>query len=219
VGRTEGAGWDKWAEYGGINDWFPGDWPGTVWNNDWTARAGQTRGKTVSVTLSARTKDDFSIHRDISVTAGVSAASVAYEFQNVGNKDKEAFWNSHPDIAPGGETDLKDTIVVPTAHTAETAQEIRKAQYFPRLQKTHYVPGDDWMLAYDPASQEYLAQKFDRAPVEKVGIWEGKNFFTMELIFRKMYLAPGAKKSFRVDYLVGQGGLDAVLKNLQSSKE
>ncbi len=217
VARTDGNTWDKWAEYGGINDWFPGDWPGQVWNNTWEVRSGSHDGDEVFLMMSSKLPEQLSIQRGIFVGARASSAKLLYEIQNLSDSEKNIFWTNHPDVAPGGSAGAEDLIVVPLPRKDPDKPELARKNYSPRLQKTQYVPGENWVLGYDTKSKEYFGEVFNSSLVEKIGVWEGKNFFTMELIFNKMLMAPGEIKKFSLDYFVGQDELDAAIKKLSGS--
>lgn len=219
VEKTQGGTWDKWTEYGGINDWFPGEWPGEVWNNDWNARSGSREGDKVSVVFSTATKNRMAIQRELSVDNASPLLKVAYAFENLDDKERPVFWTNHPDLAPGGAADTQDVMVVPTPPKDSDQPQIAMEGYAPHLQKKHHVPGENWVLAYDSTSQEYIGQTFDGSLVEKIGLWEGKNFFTMELIFNKMMMAVGEERHFTVNYIVGQDRLDAAIETLRRKKE
>jgi hypothetical protein len=218
VARTHGDTWDKWAEYGGINDWFPGDWPGTVWNNDWQGQPGAQEPDRASVIMSAKTKDGLRIQREMTVREGSPTVSVRYEIRNEGSSKRQVFWTNHPDLAPGGSAGPEDIMAVPVRDEEGGRNTIVKSSFFPRLQKTHHVPAEDWVLAYDTKSKDFFAQTFDRSLVEKIGLWEGKNFFTMELIFNAIGLEPGGRKNFSVHYTAGRGELDDVVKSLKDTR-
>ncbi len=211
VERTRGDAWNAWAEYGGVNDWFPADWPGEVWNVDWDARVKETAGDRVSVVLSTVTRDNLFIQKEFSLTPQSSGLKMEYEIRNLGNTTKPMFWTNHPDLAPGGSADGQDQYIVP-ALDEKGRLYLARGNFEPRLQKSHLVPGADWILAYDSADKGYLLQTFSRGLVDKIGVWEGKSFFTMELNFKKENLKPGAATRFGVDYIVGQDDLDTLLK-------
>jgi hypothetical protein len=215
VPRTQGDRWDKWAEYGGINDWFPGDWPGMVWNNDWSAKVLSKAGNSVSVVFSTKVKNSLLIQKEISLCPESAFASVKYEILNTGDSVQDVFWTGHPDLAPGGQAGPEDQMVVPVKQESSKG-EWTSASYSPRNEKTFYVPSENWMLGYDSKSKEYLGQVFDKSLTEKIGAWEGNNFFTMEPTFRKFQLKPGEKKSFAVDYGVGQDELNAAVGKMRS---
>lgn len=216
VAKTEGTDWNKWAEYGGINDWFPGDWPGTVWNNRWNYTVGNRHGNEVSVIFSTVTKGDMMIQRKISLAADSPSAAISYTLQNLSKETKKVFWTNHPDLAPGSGAGEGDVMVVP-AQEKDGKDGVVQQSYLPQLQKMHYVPSENWVMGYDGKNREYFGQTFDRTLVEKVGVWEGKNFFTMELNFKKMDLAPGEKKNFAIHYFVGQDDLNDAIKKLRDS--
>lgn len=205
--KTKGDTGDKWAEYGGINDTFPGEWPGAVWNNDWDYRVVAREGDAASVILSARTKDNLFIQRGITVRSDSPFIGLRYELRNMTDQPKEVYWSNHPDLALGVEAGPEDVFVVPS--------QVKK-NYSPSLTKTHYIPTENWMLAYNSKTGEYFGQTFDRSFIEKIGIWEGENFFTMEQISGKITLKPGESKSFTIDYIAGKDSLDNIIKLLRN---
>ncbi len=209
--RKVGDTWDKWMEYGGINEWFPGDWPGKVWNNNWDAAVQNHGNGVASVLLSCKADEDLTISKEIQVDLTSSKVKVLYEIQNIGRSDRVVFWTNHPDLAPGWGAGEEDHIIVPM-----TDGTISKKEFVPRLQKTNFIPGENWVLAFDSRSLEYVGQAFNHALVEKVGVWEGKDFFTMELLFNKILLQPGAKRNFTVEYAVGQGDLDQAVRAMRN---
>jgi hypothetical protein len=206
VEKTKGDSADKWAEYGGINDTFPGEWPGAVWNNDWDYRVVAREGDAVSAVLSAKTKDGLLIQKGIIVHSDSPFIGLRYELRNTTNQPREVFWSNHPDLAPGGEAGPEDIMILPAAEHS----------YSPSLTKTHHTPAEDWMLAYDSKTGECFGQVFDKSLVEKIGIWEGKNFFTMEQISGKITLKPGESKNFMIDYIAGRDSPGNIVKLLRN---
>jgi hypothetical protein len=59
---------------------------------------------------------------------------------------------------------------------------------------------------------------FDRKLVDKIGLWEGHNFFTMELIFKRLLMSPGEKKNFTIYYVPGTGDLQTAIRSLKEFK-
>lgn len=216
VPRTGGEAWEKWAEYGGINDVFPEGWPGMIWNNDWEARLHKKTGGEVSVTMVAKTGNGLGIQREISLRPQSSLVSVKYEIENLSGQVKEVDWSNHPDLSPGGSAGAEDLFIVPA--TVDGRRSIVEKTFQPRYQKSSFVPEENWMLAYDSKSREYFGQIFDRSIAENVGIWEGKNFYTMEIVLKKMQLRPGEKKNFTIHYLIGQDEKGLAIKKIRDSE-
>ena len=208
---TQGDTWDKWAEYGGINDWFPAEWPGKVWNNDWKAKVLERGGSSVAVVLASRADEQLRIEKEIRVDAAFSSVKVSYEIANDGDVDRAATWTNHPDFTPGSTAGKEDLIVIPVSDRAGLARK----SYEPRMQKSHFIPSENWVLAHDSKNREFLGEVFDNARVEKVGVWEGSGFFTMELIFNKMLLPPRSKKDFTVEYVTGRGELESAIRKMK----
>jgi hypothetical protein len=87
-----------------------------------------------------------------------------------------------------------------------------------RMDKTHIVPEQDWVLAHNSKTGDYFGQVFDRKLVDKIGLWEGHNFFTMELIFKRLLMSPGEKKNFTIYYVPGTGDLQTAIRSLKEFK-
>lgn len=198
---------EKWTEYGGINDIFPRDWPGLIWNNRWGAATTQSGPETVSVLFSCQA-GDFRVEKEIRVAAGSSSAALVYNVDNLAKEPREFFWANHPDLAPGGTAGPEDSMVVPTP-SGRVVQPFRS-----RLQKAHHPAGAGWTLAHDATTGDFFAQKFDPSLVESIGLWEAENFFTMEVIFNKTPLAAAQTKTFSIDYLIGRGQMDEVIAEI-----
>jgi hypothetical protein len=201
---------EKWTEYGGINDIFPRDWPGLIWNNRWEAKTPPTSPDTVSVVMACEA-GDFRVEKEIRVEGASSAARLRYTIENLAREPREFFWSNHPDLAPGGKAGPEDSMVVPTP-TGRVVQSFRS-----RLQKTHHPVSAGWTLAHDAATGEYFAQTFNPSLVESIGLWEAENFFTMEVIFNKAILGAEEKKLFYIDYLIGRGKMDEIIATLEQA--
>ncbi len=218
VQRTQGDIWQKWAEYGGANDWFPNDWPGDVWNNDWKVQLVPPTKDKAAVIFYTQTKEGLVIQREMSVDAHSAAVEVKYELKNLSKAPQTIYWSNHPDMAPGGGGASNEDLLVVPSREDNGSTSLAKKTFFPRLEKTHYRPSEGWMLAYNNARHEYVGEVFDEKKVEKLGLWEGANFFTMEVILPKTELPPRTKRSFAVRYVVGRGSLDAAVQDLRTQR-
>lgn len=198
---------EKWIEYGGINDIFPRDWPGWIWNNRWEAKIVGGGPETASVLFSCKA-GDFMVEKEIRVEKGLSRARLDYTVENTGSEPQEFFWSNHPDLAPGGKAGPEDVMVVPTA-AGRAIQSFRA-----RMQKTHHTPDAGWTLAHDAETGEYLAQTFDPSLVDGIGLWEAENFFTLEVIFKKVGVPSGQRKTFSIDYLTGRAPIEEAIKEI-----
>ncbi len=191
VPRTFG---DKlWAEYGGSSDWFPSGWPGKVWNNTWSYRVIEETPDRVVMEAKTDVEGGLKLSREIVVRAGAAAMEVNYRVENVGASAAKYAWAAHPDAAPGGQAGPEDEVVSDTWEMT----------YRGDLTKNQTAGGAGWAEARDKKTGEFLRMEFPADRAEWVGMWHGKNFFTIEPIFKETALDPGASDRFTIRYLAG----------------
>ncbi|MBN1385019.1 MAG: hypothetical protein JW983_09090 [Elusimicrobia bacterium] len=197
----------EWVEYGGINDTFPDIWPGEVWNNEWQYKIEESAEKK-SLIMSAVTKDNLLLKRKMTLTAETRKLHVSYTVENLGKEDASFVWSTHPDLAPGPpeKAELIHKIIVPTI------EGIVNEPFKAIMDKKHYFPSEGWCLALDSKSEEYFAQQFDKDSVWKIGYWQGKDFFTVELIFKEFILKPKESRNFNISYLAGKSDWEKAVR-------
>lgn len=190
----------EWVEYGGINDTFPKDWPGELWNNTWDYQALTESANEKALIMSSKTKDGLLLKRKMILSAGSNALNVDYTVTNLGNSQTSFAWSNHPDLAlgPQEKAQSRHDIVVPgeSGVIKETFRAIKDKKY--------YVPGKGWCVALDTKTGEYFAQRFEKTLVKNIGVWEGEDFFTMEVMLNEISLAPGEKIDFNITYITGK---------------
>ena len=139
--------------------------------------------------------------RTLSLRGGQNRVEAAYQMVNEGRQKEIFTWNNHPDLAPGksGMAGNECRIIVPTRNG------LIIEPFAALLDKKHYVPNQGWCVGVNESSQEYFAQKFDLKLIDRIGVYQGGNFYTMELIFKGVELRPGQSREFSVEYLAGTG--------------
>ena len=193
-----------WIEYGGINDWFPKEWPGEVWANTWEYEIKQKGPKEVSLKMWTQTPDKLYLERTMTLKAGSPVLNVKYKVKNNSSSKQEFAWANHPDLAPGPrDATEKHQIVIPTRDKGMIIQDYKRS-----ISKNEYIPSENWILAHDGASDEYFLQEFDRKLVDKIGVWEGVGFYTMELVFKPKTLNPQEEFTFDIKYSAGKEKLE-----------
>ncbi len=188
-----------WAEYGGINDWWPEGWPGDVWNTTWSVEAALIRDGAARVVLTSRGGVNLAIKRTFRIAPGSPLLAVDYEIANNGSAEANHVWAAHPDVAVGGSAGEEDRVVVPTAAG------ITIHDYRPKLAKTSFTPQAGWAAAVDRRSGHVLGIVFEPGSLSEVGMWEGVGFFTLEPIRASSVLPPQAREFFSIGYAVGKG--------------
>jgi glycoprotein endo-alpha-1,2-mannosidase len=216
VSRTSGHTADKWTEYGGINDNFPADWPGLVWNSTWDVKVLEGNRKGLDILFSTGIQDGLNITRKVSLSAGQDMVKTEYEVANTSGSEREFVLSTHPDLAVGGSGGNEDLIIVPFKGADQTG--MIKNNYMPTLTKKNFTPAENWILGYDTINNEYLGQIFDASRTDQIGVWEGGNFFTMEVFFKKTLLRPGEKAVFDLDYIVGTGEMESTINRMKELK-
>ncbi len=197
---TKGDTPGDWVEYGGINDCLPILWPGDIWNNEWDYRVTKRGPKQVAFFMTAKTKNNLTLQRYITLNADSSKVKIDYTIKNNSSQELKFVFANHPDFAPGPKKDADQThrVIVPIKDKLINKPfGILKAKY-------HYSPSEGWCVALDSKTGEYFAQIFDKKLVEKIGEWEGTVFYTMELIFKEIELRPGEEKKFTISYIIGK---------------
>lgn len=198
-GRAASAS-QEWVEYGGINDTFPHNWPGEVWNTVWQSQPCQEAGGAESLIQTVETKKQLRLVRKATLKPGASELVLRYTVTNRGKEIARYRWHNHPDLAPGpaATAEGKLYLIVPTE------EKLVKKLFVGGRTKEHFTPAQNWVLALDSESGEYLLQKFSLKHIAKIGVWQGWDFFTMELMSREATLKPGKSKSFTVTYVIGK---------------
>ncbi|MCD4814040.1 hypothetical protein K8S19_10170 [bacterium] len=191
----------EWAEYGGINDTFPKNWPGDIWNDQWKFRILKSTNHSRSLLMSSKSRNGLYLQRTLILKSDESAVGLQYVVANKSSGIKRFSWSNHPDLAVGPSTmaDSSNQIIVPTKSG------LVKEPFSALLDKLHYKPSKNWCLALDKDSQEYFAQRWHGNPVKKIGVWQGNDFYTMELIFKEFSVKPGKSKRFKLEYMTGKG--------------
>lgn len=200
AGLQTTAASDQWIEYGGINDTFPLNWPGEVWNVRWPTKIIQA-GPSKSLEQSVRLSNGLVLTRQLRLREDSQRLELTYVVQNQGPKPLRYRWHNHPDLAPGPSLEAQRTVRIQVPQSGGVAN----LAFSGNLTKEHFVPSQNWCLAWDSESDEYFLQQFDARRVEKIGVWQGKDFFTMEIISKEDTLESGESKRFRVDYIAGKG--------------
>lgn len=197
-----------WVEYGGINDWFPEGWPGEVWGNNWQYEVKEKGPDEASVRMWTETQNKLYIERIVVLRPGAPYLELKYKIKNNSDKEQKFVWANHPDLACGPSDATEDNqIVIPTKGKGLVIQDYGKS-----MSKTEYAVGENWILGYDKASNEYFMQEFDKDLVDKVGVWEGIGFYTMELIFKPRTLKPQEEFDFEIKYSAGKEDLQSLIK-------
>ena len=203
-----------WVEYGGINDWFPGGWPGEVWNGSWEHKVVKAEGEDVVVTMWTTTEKGLRLERTMTLVANSRELRLDY---NVGNETggiARYQWYSHPDFAPGGENFASEyhRMIIPVKDPKDQNKIIRHAEKFiAKIDKDTFVPREGWVVAVDTQSKDYIMQKFDPKEITQIGIWQDSNFYTMELLGKEVSLKPAETRSFTIRYLVGNNNWEEEL--------
>ncbi len=193
VPRTFG---DKiWAEYGGSSDWFPSGWPGKVWNNTWSYRAIEETPQRIRVEAKTEVEGGLKLAREMIVRAGDTVMEVTYTVENASAGAAKYVWAAHPDAAPGGQAGPEDEVVSGTW----------EMKYRGDLTKDQTGGGAGWVEARDGKTGEYVRVEFPADKAERLGMWHGKNFFTMEPMLKEATLAAGQTDRFVIRYTVGSG--------------
>ncbi|MEW6515468.1 MAG: endo-1,3-alpha-glucanase family glycosylhydrolase [candidate division FCPU426 bacterium] len=191
---------DQWIEYGGINDTFPLNWPGEVWNNRWPTRIVES-GPGKGLEQTTRAANGLALTRQLRLRDDSPRLEAVYLVKNTGSKKIKYRWHNHPDLSPGPNDEAQRSIRIQVPQSGGVVN----VPFSGNLTKEHYPPSQNWCLTWDSESDEYFLQQFDARRVEKIGVWQGRNFFTMEIISREAVLEPGATDRFRVDYIAGKG--------------
>lgn len=205
IQAVEGSHWQNWAEYGGMNDWWPKGWPGDVWNNQWRYKIYKERKKRIQADFYTKSRDNrLSLCRSISLNNNDSFVEFYYKFKNLTSQEVPFFYNSHPDFAPGknNNADAVDYAVIPVKKRNKI-----KMDFYPfskSQKKRTFLPADNWCVALDDNNNEYCVQIFEKHKVKGIGVWQGVNFFSMELLSEKFFLDPYKTKDFRYYYFIGQ---------------
>jgi hypothetical protein len=196
----------QWIEYGGINDTFPLNWPGEVWNNRWPTKIVET-GPGKGLEQSVRVANGLVLTRQLRLREDSQRLELTYLVQNQGAKPVKYRWHNHPDLAPGPKAEAQRSVRIQVPQASGNVN----IPFAGNMTKEHYLPSQNWCLAWDSESDEYFLQQFDARRIEKIGVWQGKNFFTMEIISKEDTLNPGESKRFRVDYVAGKGDWESQL--------
>ncbi len=196
----------QWIEYGGINDTFPLNWPGEVWNNRWPGKITES-GSGKGLEQSVRVSNGLVLKRQLRLREDAQRLEAVYEVHNQGPKPVKYRWHNHPDLAPGPHAEARRSVRIQVPQANGTVN----VPFTGSLTKEHYLPAQNWCLAWDSESDEYFLQQFDARRVEKIGVWQGKVFFTMEIISKEDLLNPGERARFRVDYVAGKGDWESQL--------
>jgi hypothetical protein len=209
------AGDENWAEYGGINDWFPEGWPGYVWNDFWFAQVTQERGGEASVRMTTQTKNGLKIEKILTLPASGRRLKVEYRIKNLADVPRKYVWNLHPDLCPGPEryAGEHDRMVIPVADPKNPGKtQILTNKFIGKIGKDSYKPGLGWALGLNQVSKDYFLETFDLSRVKEIGVWQDANFFTLELLGKEESLAPGESRGFSVVYVVGNNDWREELK-------
>ncbi len=189
-----------WAEYGGINDWWPEGWPGEVWNKEWSVSAAVVDGSRARVAMAIQSDRGLTLRRNLIVHRGWPVVVAEYEIGSTSDTNQHHVWASHPDIAVGGNgAGPEDRLIVPVEGGVQVHD------YRARITKFSYRPAAGWVAAQDRRTQDYLAILFEPGTLSEIGLWEGGNFFTVEPIHPRRTVEPGTTEFFRVGYGVGKG--------------
>jgi hypothetical protein len=106
-------------------------------------------------------------------------------------------------------------MVVPVAGDRTGEVRLATTPFLRTRSKTTFVPVENWILAHDGKTGEYVGQVFDRTVLSEAGLWQDTDFFTMELSSGTWTLNPGEKKMFGVTYRIGQGTLSEAVTSLR----
>jgi len=197
-----------WVEYGGINDWFPEGWPGEVWGNKWQYGVKEKGPDEVSVKMWTETENKLYIERTMTLRTDSSSLELKYKIKNNSDKEQRFIWANHPDLGCGPSDATEDNqVVIPVKGKGLVTQDYGKS-----MSKAEYITDGDRILGYDKSSNEYFMQEFDRSLIDKIGVWEGIGFYTMELIFKARKLRPQEEFDFEVRYSAGKEDLQDLLK-------
>ncbi|MBU1078682.1 MAG: hypothetical protein KKH98_15390 [Spirochaetes bacterium] len=213
---TTGSSWESWAEYGGLNDWWPSGWPGDVWNNKWDYKIIRNTKDQIQVDFSSSDKDKkLSIQRSIKLDKNKNYIAFNYQFKNLTEVDVPFFYNSHPDMAPGENNyaDESDYAVIPIKK--KDKMEVVFKPFIKSLSKQSYTPGENWCIALDNKNHEYIGQIFTSGRVQSIGVWQGINFFSMELISEGLVLKPFEMMQLKCYYFIGQENWEEDLKKIK----
>jgi len=156
------------------------------------------------------TKDGLYLERTMKLKSNSPSLSLAYRIKNNSDSKKEFIWANHPDLTCGpSDATESNQIVILTQDKGLLIQDYKRS-----VSKSEYLPAENWILAHDRESCEYFLQEFDRRLVNKIGVWEGIGFYTMELLFKPVVIAPGKEFIFKVKYSTGKENLEDLLKKL-----
>lgn len=212
---TAGSGWKQWAEYGGMNDWWPSGWPGDVWNNVWKYRINSSDPKSIGIEFSStNASGSMSIARLVSLDGTNSHAGFEYRFRNRSDDRVSFFYNNHPDLAPGpsGSADEHDAAVISVLSNSRKAR--RTVPFVKGLKKESFVFAENWAVALDRSTGEYIGEIFEPDKVKEIGMWQGVNFFTLELISRDFTLKPREELKFRYWFFTGMNDWEDRIKKI-----
>lgn len=217
IQRTEGNYWQSWAEYGGLNDWWPSGWPGDVWNNMWNYTIKEKGPDRISVDFNSEGMDGkLLIKRTINLNKDKNFMEFYYQFKNLTDSNIPFFYNSHPDLAPGlsNMAELSDSLILPIIENNQKKK--INIPFLKNLKKQSYAPAENWSIAMNTVDNEYLGQIFELDKVRLIGIWQGINFFSMELLSQDFMLGPYEQKDFRYYYFVGNSDWQKDLENVKA---
>ncbi|MDD5067505.1 MAG: DUF6259 domain-containing protein [bacterium] len=205
VERTTGSEWKHWTEYGGLNDWWPSGWPGDVWNNTWEYRIREKSPDLVRVSFSSSSVDGkLSIRKEVSLKKEKCYVQFDYQFTNLTKSPVTFFYNTHPDLAPGPDesADPYDAVLVSVKKGGGAG--IKEIPFIKSMQKTSFIPVENWCVAIDQRNNEYLGQVFEKDKVKEIGVWQGPNFFSMELLSPDLILDAGQETRLRFCLFTGR---------------
>lgn len=152
-----------YVDIGGIEENL-GQWPGDLWNQDFTAKILANTPETVSVQLISFVENksvSFSFEKIFTLRAKEAKLAVANRLVNKGNGNLNAKIWIHPELTPGGEASLSD------AFYFDSPGSVRQVPF--DSGKNASLPNDGgWSVALDGDKRSGLIQLYQRDQVQNL---------------------------------------------------